>query len=141
MSYYSLDIFTPHKVMAKGLQADSLLIPAVEGQINILEEHTHIITCLENGELIFSSGDLSKKRYFLVSDGICKVVGREVKILVTFAEESHEIDSEAARKTLGRIEAELYRTDLLLNEKIKALGEQRRMAQLRIQVAEHANVS
>jgi F-type H+-transporting ATPase subunit epsilon len=57
MKYYTVDILTPSKIIAKNIPAESLLIPTVRGQINVLENHTHIVSKLSTGVLtVFGPG-------------------------------------------------------------------------------------
>ena len=49
MTHFTVDILTPDKVVAKDMPAESLLVPSVKGQINILVDHTHIVSKLETG--------------------------------------------------------------------------------------------
>ena len=51
MNHFTVDVLTPNKVIARNIPAESLLVPTVEGQINILSGHTHIIAKLETGTI------------------------------------------------------------------------------------------
>ena len=97
---FSVDILTPNKVLGRDLQADSLLVPTVRGQINILPEHTHIITQLSKGTLtLFSLGE-EEDRVFFISDGICKVLKNKIIIMASIGEEAGHIDLARAQKSL-----------------------------------------
>ena len=74
MKYYTVDILTPSKIIAKGIPAESLLIPTVRGQINVLENHTHIVTKLSTGVLTVFGGPDYADRNFIVSSGVCKIL-------------------------------------------------------------------
>ena len=56
MNYYTVEILTPSKIIAKKMPAESLLIPTTRGQINVLEDHTHIVTKLAPGILSVFGG-------------------------------------------------------------------------------------
>ena len=44
--------------MVRDLPADALIVPTTRGQINILENHTHIVTKLDTGWLSVFGGAL-----------------------------------------------------------------------------------
>jgi F-type H+-transporting ATPase subunit epsilon len=101
MAPFSVDILTPNKVLAKNIPAESLLVPSFKGQINILANHTHIITKLDKGTLtVFSDTEDEEDRTFFVSDGYCKVLKNKVVILASVGEEVTHIDLERAQKSL-----------------------------------------
>ncbi|MBP9680061.1 MAG: F0F1 ATP synthase subunit epsilon, partial [Bacteriovorax sp.] len=100
MKYFTVEILTPSKIIAKGVLADSLLIPTVRGQINVLENHTHIVTKLAAGVLSVFGGADYADRHFALSTGICKVLEDKVMILANTAEESTDVDVERAKLAL-----------------------------------------
>ena len=71
MGFYSVDILTPSRVVVKEMSADSLLIPTVRGQINVLPGHTHVIEKLDTG--VLSLFDYEKEEYYVLTTGICKI--------------------------------------------------------------------
>lgn len=114
MSNFKLDIFTPNGIVVKSLDCDSMTIPTVKGQINVLKGHTHIVTELATGMLTVktSMGD----RHFSMTSGLCKVLGEKVTLLSTTTEKHDEIDVERAKsaqaKALSRLKGEQSLTDV-----------------------------
>ena len=114
MSNFKLDIFTPNGIVVRSLKCDSLLIPTVKGQINVLKGHTHIVTELATGVLTAKTdmGD----RHFSMTAGLCKVLGDTVTLLSTTSEKHDEIDIERAKsaqaKALSRLQGEKSLTDV-----------------------------
>ncbi len=49
MSNFKLNIFTPNGVVVKELACDELIIPTKTGEINVLKDHTHLISELSTG--------------------------------------------------------------------------------------------
>lgn len=136
MKYYTVDILTPSKIIAKAIPAESLLIPTVRGQINVLENHTHIVTKLATGVLTVFGGPDYADRNFLVSSGVCKILENKVVILANTAEESTEVNVERAKLSLQNAEERLKNTEGLSIEEVDEYVQKAERARLRIQLAE-----
>ena len=136
MKYYNVDILTPSKIIAKGVLAESLLIPTVRGQINVLENHTHIVTKLSVGLLTVFGGPDYADRHFVVSDGVCKILEDKVVILSNSVEENTNVDVEGAKIDLVNAEAHLKNTENLSTEEIAGYQHKVELAKIRIQVGE-----
>ncbi len=136
MKYYTVDILTPSKIIAKNIPAESLLIPTVRGQINVLENHTHIVTKLSTGVLTVFGGPDYADRNFLVSNGVCKILENKITVLANTAEESTDINVERARLSLQNAEEKLKNTEGLSNEEVDEYVQKAERARLRLQLAE-----
>jgi F-type H+-transporting ATPase subunit epsilon len=135
MKYYTVDILTPSKIIAKAIPAESLLIPTVRGQINVLENHTHIVTKLATGVLTVFGGPDYADRNFMVSSGVCKILENKVVILANTAEESTEVNVERAKLSLQNAEDRLKNTEGLSIEEVDEYVQKAERARLRIQLA------
>ena len=135
MAPFSVDILTPNKVLAKNIPAESLLLPTSRGEINILPEHTHLITQLAKGVLtIFSADDEDDDRAFFISDGICKILKNKVVVMASLGEEVNHINLERAQKSLDHSMEELKSKTLSPHEFDELVNKIER-AKLRIQLA------
>ena len=136
MKYFTVDILTPSKIVAKNVPADSLLIPTIRGQINVLENHTHIVTKLATGILTVFGGSDYADRSFAISTGVCKVQENKVIILANTTEESVDVDVERAKLALKRATEKLHNTEGLTLEEIEKYERKVERAKLRIQMGE-----
>lgn len=136
MNYFTVDILTPSKIIAKNIPAESLLIPTVRGQINVLENHTHVITKLSTGVLSVFGGADYADRAFSITTGVCKILDNKILILSNTSEESHDIDLERAKLALKRAEEKLHNTEGLSLEEVEKYQRKAERAKLRIQMAE-----
>ncbi|MGB0453678.1 MAG: ATP synthase F1 subunit epsilon [Bacteriovoracaceae bacterium] len=134
MNFYTVDILTPSKVVAKDVPAEALLVPTVRGQINVLANHTHIVSKLETGVVSVFGGADDPDRYFSVTAGVCKVLNDKITILAKTSEESHEINLERAKEALANAE-QMLDQHLKDDEYTKYVRKKER-AQLRIQLCE-----
>ena len=136
MKYFTVDILTPSKIIAKGIPSESLLIPTTRGQINILENHTHVITKIVPGILSVFGGPDYGDRNFSISTGVCKILEDKIVILSNTAEESMDVDVERAKLALQNAEEHLRNTDGLTVEDIDKYQQKLERAKIRIQIGE-----
>ncbi|MDD4974687.1 MAG: ATP synthase F1 subunit epsilon [Bacteriovorax sp.] len=136
MNYFTVDILTPSKIIAKGIPAESLLIPTVRGQINVLEGHTHIVTKLAAGVLSVFGGPDYADRHFALSSGVCKILENKVVILSNTAEENTGVDVERAKLALKNAEEHLKHVENLSREDVEKYQEKAELAKIRIQIGE-----
>ena len=136
MNYFLVDVLTPSKIVAKNVSAESLLIPTSRGQINVLENHTHLITKLSTGVLTLFGGADYADRNFLITVGVCKILENKITILANTAEESSDVDVERAKLALQRAEEKLKNPDSLSTEEVEKFTRKVERAKLRIQMGE-----
>lgn len=138
MNYFTVDILTPYAVIAKDIPAESLLIPTVRGQINVLAEHTHIISQLETGHMSIFGGADDPTRSFHITTGICKVLKDKIMILTPAAEEDTGIDLTRAKEALENA-LEKLKTGDLDDYEFEKFSRKAERARLRIQLSEENN--
>jgi len=135
MNHFLVDILTPEKVVAQDIPAESLLIPTERGQINLLPEHTHLITRIGTGELtVMTHGD-GLDRVFTVTHGICKVLDNKVRIMSHTSEEKSDIDEARAQNALAHAQEMLSKESGLSDEDLTKYRRKLERAQLRLQLA------
>ncbi len=137
MNNYTVDILTPAKIVAKDVPAESLLVPTVKGEINVLQDHTHVISKLETGIITVFGGPEDPDRFFSVTTGTCKVLDNKVTILAATSEESKEIDVERAKLALKRAEEKLYQSDGMDDDEILKYQRKVDRARLRLQLVSY----
>ena len=96
MSYFKVNILTPGGVVEKNIDATSVTINTVWGEINVLPEHTHIISELAPGTVTVKTpnGD----RHFFTTVGIVKILKDRITILCDVSEKAEKIDKERAER-------------------------------------------
>lgn len=138
MNHFTVDVLTPNRVVAKDVPAEALLIPTTRGQINVLPNHTHVVTKLSTGVLSIFGGSDDPDRHFTVSHGICKVLEDKIVILSNTSEEQHEIDGERAARALEFAQEKLANEALDEEDHVKYQRKADR-ARLRLQFAKEQN--
>ena len=135
MAHFSVDVLTPYKVLAKNIQADSLLVPTSSGEINILRDHTHLVTKLDIGPLTIFGGPDEPDRSFAITSGICKVMKHKVVILTAIGNDVSTIDVDRAKASLANAQ-NILKTESLSPYEFEEESKKVERAQLRIHLAE-----
>jgi F-type H+-transporting ATPase subunit epsilon len=136
MKYFTVDILTPSKIVVRDLPAESLLVPTIRGQINVLENHTHIVSKLSTGVLSVFGGPDYADRHFSISTGVCKILENKITVLANTSEESTEVDIERAKLALKNAEEKLKNTEGLSLDEVEKYHRKVERAKLRIQIGE-----
>lgn len=105
MSNFNVNIFTPSGIIVKGLACNTLIVPTIRGEVNILKGHTHIVSELSTGILTLKTdiGD----RHFSLTSGLVKILGSEVTVLSKATELKDQIDIERAQNAKAKAESRL----------------------------------
>jgi F-type H+-transporting ATPase subunit epsilon len=104
MPAITVDILTPERRVLQA-QADSVVVPAADGELGILSGHTPLVAQLQPGEIRMRSGN--DTQIFAVSGGFVEVQNNHVVVMAETAEMAHEIDAERARQAAERAKAAL----------------------------------
>jgi len=100
----TVDILTPERVLMQ-TQSDSIVVPAADGELGILENHAPLLAQLQAGQIRLRRGD--KTELFAVSGGFVEVQKNHVAIFAETAEMAQEIDVERARQAAEKAKAAL----------------------------------
>ena len=91
----AVDIVTPTRKLVEGLDAVSVKLPAVKGEIEVLPGHTELLTLLTTGPLVVQ-GD-GKERRFAISYGFAEVRNDRIIVCAETAEESTDLNVDRAK--------------------------------------------
>ncbi|HEX8295446.1 MAG TPA: ATP synthase F1 subunit epsilon [Chthoniobacteraceae bacterium] len=101
MATLKLEIVTPEKV-AYSADVDSVLLPAIEGEMGVLPMHIPLMTMIKPGELVVRKG--AELTYLAVGEGFVTVNQTSVKVLTDMAISWEHIDESAAEAAVKRAE-------------------------------------
>lgn len=85
---------------------ESLVFTTNDGLVGILADHEPTVYAVSAGELRYTIN--GKSEILAVGDGMARVAGNKVDILVDFAERADEIDAIRAEDAKSRAEAALH---------------------------------
>ncbi len=98
-STFQLEIATPERLLVRE-QAVEAQIPAANGYLGVLAEHSPLLAAMGSGELTFVSE--GRKRSLAVDGGWVQVLPNRVRVLVDRAEHADQIDAARAQNALKR---------------------------------------
>ncbi len=129
---FELEVATPEKLVLRQAVSEAQ-IPAANGYLGVLPEHSPLLSELGIGELTYTTDGTTKS--MSVSGGFVEVLPDHVRVLADKAENADEIDVARAEKSLGRAEERLKQTAGQVDF-TRALNAMKR-AQARLAAAEH----
>lgn len=101
---FHLEIVTPDRQFYIG-EADSLVLPAIDGQLGVEVGHEPIVTALVPGELRYRVDGAWTRA--VISQGLAEVMPDRVMVLSSSAERPEEIDRKRAEAARERAEERL----------------------------------
>ena len=104
MASLAVDIMSPERLVLQ-TQADSVVVPAADGELGILPNHAPLLAQLEPGTIRLRRGE--NVEFFAVSGGFMEVINNHISIFAETAEMAQEIDLERARLAAERAKAKL----------------------------------
>ncbi|MDZ4815760.1 MAG: ATP synthase F1 subunit epsilon [Verrucomicrobiota bacterium] len=109
MSTLRLEIITPEaKVYSDDV--DSVVLPAVEGEIGVFPMHIPLMTQIVPGELHAKKN--GQDLFLAVGEGFVQITGNKVAVLTDMAVKETDIDIGKAEEALRRAEEALKQKDL-----------------------------
>ncbi len=132
-SAFKLNLFTPKGVVIKELECNDIVIPTVRGEINVLPDHTHILTELSTGTLLAKTS--MGTRHFSITAGLCRVLKDTVTILSFTSEKAEEIDLERAKAAKAKALDRLSGKESLSDVDLIKFRRKLERAELRIRLA------
>lgn len=124
-----LEIATPEG-MIYSADVAMVTLPAVEGQMGVLPQHTRLITVLTPGEMIVNRD--GRDEFLAVGEGLIEVTNDRVSIATNMAIQADKIDEAAAEEARKRAAARLR--EKLSSEEVASVNASlaRALAQLRV---------
>ena len=96
-----LEIVTPEEQIFSD-DVDSVIVPGIEGEMGVLEQHAALVTSLKPGELRYTKG--GEEHELAVGEGILEVTATTVHVLTDLAIREADIDEAAVEEALKRAE-------------------------------------
>ena len=109
MATLKLEIVTPEKV-AYSDDVESVVVPAVEGEMGILPMHVALLTQTKPGELVVTKDGI--RHYLAIGEGFISVDQASVKVMTDMALGAEAIDETAAEAAVQRAREAMTRKDL-----------------------------
>lgn len=105
-SSYDLNIIAADRIFFSGF-CESMIIPAYDGQKEILAHHEAMLIAVEEGLMRYRPAGSEKWQEAVVGKGFVQIFNNRVTLLVETAERPEEIDVARAREAKERAEEQL----------------------------------
>lgn len=99
-----LEIATPEAIVYSA-DVEMVTLPAIEGQMGVLPQHTHVMTLLVPGEMIVRRD--GQDNFLAVGEGLVEVTNDRVSIATNMAVAADKIDEAAVEEARHRAAARL----------------------------------
>ena len=106
MSSYYLRVVAADKVFFSG-RCEDLIVPAFDGQKEILAHHEAMVIAVDDGEMKFKPEGSSEWQKVVVGKGFVQIANNRVTLLVETAERPEDIDIARAKEAKERAEEKL----------------------------------
>ena len=106
MSSYYLRVVAADKVFFSG-RCEDLIVPAFDGQKEILAHHEAMVIAVDDGEMKFKPEGSSEWQNVVVGKGFVQIANNRVTLLVETAERPEDIDIARAKEAKERAEEKL----------------------------------
>jgi F-type H+-transporting ATPase subunit epsilon len=130
---FELEIATPERLLIRA-EVREAQVPAANGYLGILPEHSPLLAELGSGELSYAMPN-GMRKCLAVDGGWVEVMPGRVRVLATHAEKADEIDTARAEAALARASERLAHPieDLDVARALNAM----KRAQARLAAAAH----
>ena len=122
---FLFELITTSKIIVSD-SFDMVVIPGLEGDFGVLQNHSNLISMLRPGILKTYNNNKVDKEFFLYS-GFADVTSDKLTVLSDIALEKNEFDLKFEKENLVRLEQEKSKTkdekeSLYIEEKIKKIN-------------------
>ncbi len=104
-----LHLVTPQKQLINALPVESVVLPAMSGEMGVLPGHIPMVVQLDFGSLRYKQE--GKELEFAVLGGFAEITHDKVEVFAEGADLADEIDEEAEKQKIKRAKDSLSRKD------------------------------
>jgi F-type H+-transporting ATPase subunit epsilon len=130
MNTFSLKIVACDKIFYEG-ECEVIIFQIDNGEMAVMANHENFTTVTEIGEIRFRVPGESDYRRVITSDGILKVGGNKVDLLVYSAEKPEDIDTFRAEAALERAREQMQQKQSIMEYHVSRASMARAMARLK----------
>ena len=100
-------LVTPEKVIIDDQDVEDFIVPGYKGELNILKDHTPLLTSLSVGVLKYKLKEESSYQEVVVTEGYCEVFPTKILVLAETAEKKEDIDVLRAERAYDKASKKL----------------------------------
>lgn len=125
-----LSLITPQKQLLDGLAVESVVLPALQGEMGVLPGHIPMMVQLDFGPLRYKQDGQEKE--FAVLGGFAEVLHEAVNVFAEGADLAEEIDEEAEKQKIKRAKESLSSKDADIDFELAELELKQALARMKV---------
>lgn len=127
---FTLNLITPQKQLLKDLPVESVVLPALSGEMGVLAGHVPMVVQLGLGSLRYKSN--GKEEEFAVMGGFAEILHEAVHIFAEGADLAGEINEEEEKQKIKRAKESLSRKDADIDFELAELEIKQAIARMKV---------
>ena len=127
---FTLSLVTPQKQLLDNLPVESVVLPALSGEMGVLAGHIPMIVQLGLGSLRYKSS--GKEEEFAVMGGFAEILHEAVHVFAEGADLADEIDEEEEKQKIKRAKESLSRKDADIDFELAELEIKQAIARMKV---------
>ena len=128
---FTLSLVTPQKQILDKLPVESVVLPALSGEMGVLAGHIPMVVQLGLGSLRYKTSD-GKEEEFAVMGGFAEIMHEEVQVFAEGADLADEIDEEEEKQKIKRAKASLSSKDADIDFELAELEIKQAIARMKV---------
>ena len=125
-----LSLITPQKQLLDGLAVESVVLPALQGEMGVLPGHIPMMVQLDFGSLRYKQDGQEKE--IAVLGGFAEVLHEAVNVFAEGADLAEEIDEEAEKQKIKRAKESLSSKDADIDFELAELEIKQAIARMKV---------
>lgn len=128
---FTLSLVTPQKQLLDKLPVQSVILPALSGEMGVLADHIPMVVQLGLGSLRYKTAD-GKEDEFAVMGGFTEILHESVRVFAEGADLAGEIDEEEEKQKIKRAKESLSRKDADIDFELAELEIKQAIARMKV---------
>lgn len=127
---FALSLVTPQKQILNALPVESVVLPALSGEMGVLAGHIPMVVQLGFGSLRYKQD--GKEEAFAVLGGFAEITRQAVQVFAEGADLADEIDEEEEKQKIKRAKESLSRKDADIDFELAELEIKQAIARMKV---------
>ena len=127
---FTLNLITPQKQLIHELPIESIVLPALSGEMGVLAGHIPMVVQLGFGSLRYKQDGVEKE--FAVLGGFAEIMHQTVNVFAEGADLADEIDEEEEKQKIKRAKESLSRKDADIDFELAELEIKQSIARMKV---------
>lgn len=127
---FTLNLVTPQKQLLSALPVQSVVLPALSGEMGVLAGHIPMVVQLGFGSLRYTSQETTKE--FAVMGGFAEILHDTINVFAEGADLADEIDEEEEKQKIKRAKESLSRKDADIDFELAELEIKQALARMKV---------